>query len=92
MRAEEAGESFFPELVALAADVQHVAVMQQPVQEGRGDDGIAKEFAPLAESLVGRQDDADPFVPGRHQGEEGGGRLPVVGPDAELVHHQHLGS
>ena len=33
-----------------------------------------------------------PLVPGRHQGEEGGGGLPVVGPDAEPVHHQHLGS
>ena len=63
----------------------------QPVLDGRGDDRVAEQFAPLAELLVGSQDDDAPFVPGGHQGEEGGGRLPVVGPDAELVHDQHLG-
>ena len=34
MGAEEAGVPFLPEPVALAADVQHVAVMQQPDAAG----------------------------------------------------------
>ena len=87
MGDEEAGVPFLPEPVALATDVQHLAVVQQPVQDGRGDDGIAEKLAPLAEALVGRQDDAAPLIAGRHQGEEGGGGLPVVGLNAELVHH-----
>ena len=65
--------------------------MEQPVQNGRGDDAVAEQLAPLAEPLVGGEDDAAPLVPGRHEGEEGGGRFPVVGPDAELVHDQDLG-
>ena len=61
MGAEEAGVPFLPEPVALAADVEHVAVVQQPVQDGRGDDGVAEKLAPLAEALVGSQDDAAPL-------------------------------
>ena len=70
VRAEESGVAFLPEPVALAPDVQDMAVMQQPVQDGRGDHRVAQEFAPLAEALVGREDDAAPLVPGRHQGEK----------------------
>ena len=44
--------AFLPEPVALTTDVQHVAVMQQPVEDRRGDDGVAEELAPLAEALV----------------------------------------
>ena len=75
----------FPKPEALPPDVEHVAVVQQPVQHRRGDDGVAEQFAPLAEALVGSEDYAAPLVASRDQGEEGGGRLPVVGPDAELV-------
>ena len=78
MRAEEPSLPLFPEPVAFAADVQHVAVMQQPVQNCRGDDGVAQKLAPFSEALVGRQDDAAFLIPGRHQGEEGGRRLPVA--------------
>ena len=55
--------AFLPEPVALATDVQQVAVMQQPVQDGRGDDGVAEKLTPLAEALVGGQDDAAPLIP-----------------------------
>ena len=79
------------EPVALSSNVQHVAVVQKPVQDRRGDDGVPQKFAPLIEAFVGCEDDAAPLVPGRHQREEGGGRLPVVGPDAELINDEHLG-
>ena len=68
-----------------------MAVVQQPVQHRRGDDGVAEQFGPLAEALVGSEDYAAPLVASRDQGEEGGGRLPVVGPDAELVLNQSQG-
>ena len=57
--------------------------------ERSSDEAVSQPFAPLSETLVGSEDDATGLVPGRHQGEEGSGRLPVIGPDAELVHHQN---
>lgn len=48
MRAEELGLPLLSEPVGLATDVQYMAVMQQPVHDGRGDAGVAEEFAPLA--------------------------------------------
>ena len=76
---------FCPEPVAFAPDIQDVAVVQQPVQYRRGNDSVPQGFAPLTEALVRGQDDAATFVLGLHEGEEGGARLPFVGPDAELV-------
>ena len=78
------------EPIALAPDVDHVAVMQQPVEDGRGDDGVPEQFAPLAEALVRSEDYGAPLVAGGDQGEEGGGRVPVVGPDAKLINDEHL--
>ena len=69
MGGEYPGLAFLPEPVALATDVQHVAVVQEPVQDGRGDHGVAQQFAPLGEALVGGQNDAAPLVAGRDQGE-----------------------
>ena len=62
MRTEDSGLPFLPEPVALATDVEHMAVVQQPVQHRRGDDGVAQQFAPLAEALVRCQDDAASFT------------------------------
>ena len=61
LRREEPRLAFLPEPEALPPDVEHVAVVQQPVQHRRGDDGVAGQFAPLAESLVRCQDDAAPL-------------------------------
>ena len=92
MGAEESGLAFLPEAVALSPDVQHVAVVQQPVQHRRGDDGVAEKLSPLPEAFIRRQDDAAPLVPSGDQGEERSGGVPVIGPDAELVHDEDLGS
>ena len=40
---EQPGLPFVPEPVALPPDVEHMAVVRQPVQDGRGDDRIAQE-------------------------------------------------
>jgi len=66
-------------------------VVQQPVEDGGGDDRVAQDIAPVAEALVGGQDDAAALVAGRDEGEERGGGEAVVGPDAELVDDQHPG-
>ncbi len=42
--------------VALALDVDGVRVVQQPVQNGAGDHVVRKNRAPVALTLVGRQD------------------------------------
>jgi len=89
--AEEPGALLLPQAVALPVDVQDMAVMQQPVQDGGGDDHIPQHLAPFGETLVGCQDDAPPLVAGRDEGEKCCGRLAVVGPDAELVNDEHLG-
>ena len=66
---EQARLAFFPEPVAFAADGQDIAVVQQPVQDGRGDDFISQELSSLAKALVRSQDDGAPLVAGRHQSE-----------------------
>lgn len=38
--------------IGLAADINHVSMMQQPVEQSRGDHGIAEQLAPVAEILV----------------------------------------
>ena len=64
MRAEQTRLTLLSEPVALAADVEDVAVVQQPVQDGRGDDGVAQQLAPFTEALVRCKDDAPAFVAG----------------------------
>src|SRR5262245_57317030 len=53
--------------VTLAPDVERRRVVQQPVQDRRGDDRVAEDRAPLPVALVARQDDAPPLIAGRDQ-------------------------
>jgi hypothetical protein len=39
--------------------VEHVAVVQQAIEDRRGDPGVAEHVAPLREALVGGQDQSD---------------------------------
>ena len=89
---EYTGLPLLPEAVALATDVEHMAVMQQPVEDRRGGHRAAQQFTPLAEALVGGQDDAASLAAGRYQGEEGGGRLPAVGPEPNSSTTSTLGA
>ena len=47
----------------MALDVDHSGVMQEPVEDRRGDDGIAEKFLPVDEALVRGQDRRALFVP-----------------------------
>jgi len=52
------GLAFLFEPVAVAADVDHGAAMQQPVESGGGHDGVAGEdVAPVRKGLVAGEDD-----------------------------------
>ena len=46
----------FLQAVGLALDVDHGAVMQDAVQDGRGNRDIGKDLIPLGEGLVGGKD------------------------------------
>ena len=59
-----------PRPVAVAADVDDVAVVQQPVDERRGRHLVAEHAAPLLEALVRRQHGGGLFVAGVDQLEE----------------------
>ena len=45
MRTEAPGLPFLPEPVAFPPDLGHTAVVQQPVQDRRGDDSVAQDLA-----------------------------------------------
>jgi hypothetical protein len=45
-------------------------VVQDPVQDGRGDDGVAEDLVPLREAPVRGQDQSPFFVPPRDELEE----------------------
>jgi hypothetical protein len=40
----------------------HFGVVDEPVDHGGGDNGVAEDLAPAAEGLVGGDDDAGPLV------------------------------
>ena len=52
MRGHQPGLPLVSEPVALAADVEHVAVMQQPVEDGRGGHGVTEELTHSAKPLL----------------------------------------
>jgi len=40
----------------MALDIDHPAMVKQPIKDGRGDHGIPEEFLPVGETLVGGDD------------------------------------
>jgi hypothetical protein len=51
--------------------MDHVAVMEQPVQDRRGEHLVSgKHLGPLPDALVRRDDRAGSFIPGAHHLEE----------------------
>ena len=56
--------------IALAFDLHDDGVVQQAIQQGAGDHGIAKDLAPLAESAITGEDQGAAFVAGVNQLEE----------------------
>jgi len=67
----------FPEPVAVSFDVHHPAVVEQPVENGGGDDLVAEQFLPVAEALVGGDDGGASLVSVTDELEEQVGLLAV---------------
>ena len=74
--------------VAGALDLNDDGVVQQSVEQGRGDDGIAEHLALFGEAAVGGEDHGAAFVSSVDQREE---QVAAAGHDrqvADLVHDQ----
>ena len=65
--------------------------MQQAIEDRRGDDGIAKHLTPLAEALVGGEDNRAPLIAPRDELEEEVRPMLVNRDVADLVDDQQLG-
>ena len=83
--AEQTGQAFFAQPIALAFDGNDVAVVEQPVQDGRGQDVVAEHLAPVPHRLVAGEDDAAPLVAAVHQLEQQVRRLTLKGQEPDLV-------
>ena len=58
------------EAVALAFEGDHGGVVDESVDEGGGDHGVAEDLASLLEAAVRGDDDRAALVAARHKGEE----------------------
>lgn len=68
---ETGGEGpVFPHAVAVAPDVDDVAVVDQAINQGRGHHLVAKDVAPFLEGLVAGQHRRRVFVASAHELEE----------------------
>ena len=75
--------------VRLALDIDNGAVMQDTVQDGRGDGDVGKDLVPLGEGLVGSKDGRRFFIPSGNQLEEQVCALDVHGEVADLIDDEH---
>ena len=56
-------EGMFFESIAVPFDIDYFAMMEESVQDGRGDDGISEQFLPVEKALVGGKDRRAFFIP-----------------------------
>ena len=56
-------EGMFFESIAVPLDIDYFAMMEESVQDGRGDDGISEQFLPVEKALVGSKDRRAFFIP-----------------------------
>ena len=57
----------FLEAVRLAFDVNDGAVMQDTIQDGRGNGDVGKDLIPLGEGLIGSEDGGGLLIPPGNQ-------------------------
>ena len=83
--AGAAGGAPLAQAVALALEGDHVGVVDEPVDEGGGDHGVAEDLAPGLEAAVAGDDDRAAFVAARDEREEQVGGLAFERQVADLV-------
>lgn len=89
--SDHAGFLLVLQPVAFALDVDRGGVMEQAVEDGRGDDVIGEDGAPVAVALVGGQDDGALLVTLRDQLEQAGGGEGVQRQVAHFIQDEKLG-
>ena len=68
--------------IARALDLDDDGVVKEPVQEGRGHDGITEELAPFGKAAVGGEDHGAFFVAGVDELEE---QIAAAGNDGQVA-------
>ncbi len=81
-----------PEAVACALDLDDDGVVQEPVEEGGGDDGVAEDLGPLGEAAVRGEDHGALLVAGVDELEEQAGASGGDGEVADLVDDEQRGA
>jgi hypothetical protein len=76
---------------SVAADGDDVAVMEQPVEDGGGDDGVAEGGAPFPDRAVAGDQQAAALIAPRDELEEEMRGVTLEGQVAEFVDHEQLG-
>jgi hypothetical protein len=64
--------------------------VDEPVDQGGGDHGVAEDLAPLLEAAVGGDSDRAAFVAAGDEGEEQVGGLSLQGQVADLVDDEQV--
>src|SRR5271166_479472 len=77
--------------VAVSADVDDVAVVDEAVDERAGHDVIAQDLAPVIKALVAGEHRARRLVASAHELEKEHGPRPTDGQIADLVDDQETG-
>jgi hypothetical protein len=80
-----------PSAVAFALDVDRGRVVQQAVEDGRSDDVVGEDGAPVAIALVRGQDDRALLIPFRDELERAGGGEGIERQVAHFVEDEQLG-
>ena len=88
--SDEARFDLFPETIRVAFDVDRRRVMEDPVEDGRGDHRVPKDLVPLTEAPVRSQDQGSLFVPAGDELEEQVRPVPIYGDVTNLVDDQEL--
>src|SRR5437773_9011210 len=84
------GLALLPEPIALALDHEGVAVMQESIEDGGGDDVVAKDLTPLRHALIRRDQHRHFLVAMAHELKEEMGTLAFERHVAELVDDEQL--
>jgi hypothetical protein len=71
--------------------MDHLAVMEQPVQKRAGHHRILADLTPRTKALIGRQDEGPPLIAARDALEEHMGAVPIDGAIAHLIDEAELG-
>ena len=77
------------EAIAAAVDVDDVHVVEQPVEDRRGEDFVGGEdLGPVADVLVGGQDNGALLISSAHETEEEVGLVSVERSEADFVDNE----